>query len=157
MKENSRSEEKLEEAGDIPAKGMAEELSEEEAEQQFSKETAEMKSATGWQVEATEDEEDDMGDHDDLPICRKKMQLRRLHGQNQPLQQLDEMIEDIRRLMLRSTETASKEKLSRREEQQQQATKQQKQQQQQRSGADEQLPRIVWDPGGFQQPEMGSS
>jgi hypothetical protein len=39
-----------------------------------------MKSATGWQVEATEDEEDDMGDHDDLPICRKKMQLRRLHG-----------------------------------------------------------------------------
>jgi hypothetical protein len=39
-----------------------------------------MKSAIGWQVESTEDEEDDMGDRDDLPICRKKMQLRRLHG-----------------------------------------------------------------------------
>jgi hypothetical protein len=54
-----------------------------------------------------------MGDHDDLPICRKKMQLRRLHEQGQPLQQLDEVIEDIKRLMLRSAETVSKEKLGR--------------------------------------------
>jgi hypothetical protein len=34
-----------------------------------------------------------MGDHDDLPICRKKLQQRRLHEQSQPLEQLDEMIE----------------------------------------------------------------
>jgi hypothetical protein len=59
------------------------------------------------------------------------------------------MIEDIRRLMLRSTETASKERLSRRETTT--TTKQRKQQQQQSSGAGEQLQRTVWDPGGFQQ------
>jgi hypothetical protein len=56
-----------------------------------------------------------MGDHDDLPICRKKMQLRRLHEQSQPLEQLDEVIKKIRRLMLESAETASKEKLGRKE------------------------------------------
>jgi hypothetical protein len=93
---------------------MAEELSEMMVEQQFSKDTAEMKSTIGWQVEAMEDEENDMGDRDDFPICRKKMQLRRLHGHNQTLQKLDGMIEDIRRLMLRLVETSSKERLSRR-------------------------------------------
>jgi hypothetical protein len=112
-----QAEEQLEEAGHTPAKGMAvATLSEEgEAEQQFSKKIAEMESAAGWQVKATRDEEDGMGDHDDLPICRKKLQQRRLHEQGQPGKQLDEMIEDIRRLMLRSAETASKEKLGRRE------------------------------------------
>jgi hypothetical protein len=60
-----------------------------------------------------EADEDDMGDHDDLPICKNKMQLRRLHEQRQPLQQLDEEIEDIKRLMLGSVETTSKEKLGR--------------------------------------------
>jgi hypothetical protein len=34
-----------------------------------------------------------MGDHCDLPICRKILQLRRLHEQSQPLEQLDEVIE----------------------------------------------------------------
>jgi hypothetical protein len=111
-----------------------------------------MKSIEDRTLSATEDEEYDMGDRDDLPICRKKMQLRRLHGQNQPLQQMDEMIEDIRRLMLRSIEIASKERLSRRKvEVEATTTKQWKQQQQQGSGVDEQLPRIVWDPRGFQQ------
>jgi hypothetical protein len=44
------------------------------------------------------------------------MQSSSLHGRrDQPWEQLDEVIEEIRRLMLRSAhETASKEKLSRR-------------------------------------------
>jgi hypothetical protein len=74
--------------------------------------TAELNSVAGWQVKATEeDEEDGMGDHSDLPNCRKFLQLRRLHEQSQPLEQLDEVIEEIRELMLGSAETVSKEKL----------------------------------------------
>jgi hypothetical protein len=60
--------------------------------------------------------EESMGDHDDLPNCRKFLQLGRLHEQGQPLEQLDEVIEEIRELMLGSAETISKEKLSRRKE-----------------------------------------
>jgi hypothetical protein len=64
-------------------------------------------------------------------------------------QQLDEVIEQIRKLMLKSAqETANDEKLSRREI----ATTSRQQQQQQRHGAGRQLQRVVWDPGGFQQP-----
>jgi hypothetical protein len=55
-----------------------------------------------------ETDEEGMGDHDDLPMCQKNLQLRRLHEQSQPLEQLDEVIEEIRRLMLRSAETASR-------------------------------------------------
>jgi hypothetical protein len=43
------------------------------------------------------------------------LQLRRLHEQDQPLEQLDTVIEEIRRMMLGSAETASEEKLSRKE------------------------------------------
>jgi hypothetical protein len=52
--------------------------------------------------------------------------------------------------MIRSAETASKEKLGRREAS---SSKQQAEakQQQQRNGADEQLQKFVWDPGGFPQ------
>jgi hypothetical protein len=46
-----------------------------------------MNSIAGWQVKVTEeDQEDDMGDHDDLPNCRKFLQLERLHEQSQPLE-----------------------------------------------------------------------
>jgi hypothetical protein len=86
------------------------------------------------------DEEDGMGDHCDLSICRKKMQLRRLHEQSQPLEQLDEVIEKIRRLMVESAETASKEKLGRKKSSSSSRG----------DGADEQLQKFVWDPGGFQ-------
>jgi hypothetical protein len=44
------------------------------------------------------------------------LQLRRLQKQDQPLEQLDQVIEDIRRLMLESAETASEERLGRKEE-----------------------------------------
>jgi hypothetical protein len=88
-----------------------------------------------------------MGDHNDLPMCPKYLQPRRLHEQDQPLEQMDAMIEEIRRLMLRSAETASEERLGRREAT---AKTTQQQQQQQQDGADEQLQRMIWDPGGFQ-------
>jgi hypothetical protein len=145
-----QSEEQLEEAGDMPATEMeATELPQGEAEQQFSEETAELNFAAGWQVEATE--ERNMGDHVDLPIEKTEMQRSRLQKKSQPLEQLDEEIEEIRRLMSRSaTETASEEKLSRGEPAR--AAGQKKQQQQQSRGADGQLQRTVWDPGGFQQP-----
>jgi hypothetical protein len=64
--------------------------------------------------------EEGMGDHSDLPNCRKILQLERLHEQGQPLEQLDEVIKEIRELMLGSAETVSKEKLSRRKNKQQQ-------------------------------------
>jgi hypothetical protein len=86
-------------------------------------------------------------------VPKKFLQLRRLQKQSQPLEQLDEVIEEIRRLMLRSAETASEERLSRREAA---AAAAQKQQQQQ-NGADGKLQIFVWDPGGFPTAERGSS
>jgi hypothetical protein len=49
-------------------------------------------------------------------MWRKLLQLRRLHEQGQPLEQLDEMIDMIRELMLGSVETISKKRLSREKE-----------------------------------------
>jgi hypothetical protein len=57
-----------------------------------------------------EADEEGMGDHGDLLMCQKFLQLRRLHEQGQPLEQLDEVIKEIRELMLGSAETVSKEK-----------------------------------------------
>jgi hypothetical protein len=91
-------------AGDCHEQILAEEHSEESL-RIFSQgaekvmKTAEMNSVAGWQVKATkEDDEDEegMGDHSDLPNCRKFLQLGRLHERSQPLEQLDEVIEKIR-------------------------------------------------------------
>jgi hypothetical protein len=115
---------------------------------------AEMKSVPVWQVKDTkEDDEDEegMGDHSDLSNCIKFLQLGRLHEWIQPLEQLDEVIEKIRRLMVESVETVSKEKLSREVEATTTVVAAQKQLQQQKDGVDEQLQEFVWDPGGFQQ------
>jgi hypothetical protein len=90
-------------------------------------------------------DEEGVGDHDDLPNGQKFLQLRRLHEQGQPLEQLDVVISEIRELMLKSADTVSKERLNRKKEA---ATAVQQQQQ---DGADGQLHRFVWDPGGFQQ------
>jgi hypothetical protein len=49
--------------------------------QVIQRETAELNFAAEWQLEGT-DEEDGMGDHSDLPNCRKFLQLRRPHEQN---------------------------------------------------------------------------
>jgi hypothetical protein len=53
-----------------------------------------------------------MGDQDDLPF-EEEVQQRRLHKKSQPLEQLDRVIEEIRRLMLRLEEAVSKGKLNR--------------------------------------------
>jgi hypothetical protein len=45
-----------------------------------------------------------MGDLVDLPICREEVQWSRLQKESQPWEQLDEIIEEIRRLMIRSAE-----------------------------------------------------
>jgi hypothetical protein len=45
-----------------------------------------------------------MGDQDDLPTDKEELQPRRMHKKSQPLvDQLDRVIEEIRRMMLRST------------------------------------------------------
>jgi hypothetical protein len=54
-----------------------------------------------------------MGDRVDLPID-KEMYPRRLHKKSQPLEQLDKVIEEIRKLMLRSRGEINKVKMSRR-------------------------------------------
>jgi hypothetical protein len=41
-------------------------------------------------------DEEGMGDHDDLPNGQKFLQLRRLQEQDQPREQLDEVIKEIR-------------------------------------------------------------
>jgi hypothetical protein len=65
------------------------------------------------------------------------------------LEQLDKVIEEIMRVMLRSTEEIdSKEKLNIRDPTI--ATGKKQQQQQKSSGAYGQLQRTIWDPGGFQ-------
>lgn len=67
-----------------PTKELAEvELSEKVTEHKFSQEeTAELKFAAEWQLEATdEDEEGGVGDHSDLPMCQNFLQLRRLQEQ----------------------------------------------------------------------------
>jgi hypothetical protein len=64
--------------------------------------TAELIFVVGWQVEATE-EEYGMGDLVDLPICREEVQRSELQKESQPWEQLDEIIEEIRSLMIRSS------------------------------------------------------
>jgi hypothetical protein len=59
--------------------------------------------------------EEGVGDHDDLPNGKKKLQLRRLQKQNQPWEQLDEVISEIMELMLKSADNASRERLGRKE------------------------------------------
>jgi hypothetical protein len=73
-----QSEEQLEEAGDMPAGELTVKLSEEEAEKRLSDETTEEESAAEWPASATE-EENNMGDHDDLPTDKEEVQWRRLH------------------------------------------------------------------------------
>jgi hypothetical protein len=147
-KDKLQSGEPLEEAGDAPAGELAEaKLSEKEAEQQLSGKTAEMNFAVGWQAKATRDGENRMGDRIDLPICREEVQPRRLHKENQQLEQLDEEVEEIRKMMLRSAAESVSKGMNRREP----AIVAGKMQQQRSGGADGQLQRTVWDPGGFQQ------
>jgi hypothetical protein len=54
-----------------------------------------------------------MGDHDDLLTNEEELQPRRLHKENHPLEQLGRVIEEIKKLMLRSAETINKGELNR--------------------------------------------
>jgi hypothetical protein len=151
--------EKLEEARSMPAGEMAAtELGQEEAEQQLSDKTEELNFATEWPLSNTKRNKDSVGDQANLPTKKTEVQQRRLHTKSQPVEQLDEVIEEIRRLMLSSaTETASNEKLRRREIARAAGKKkQQKQQQHSWRGADGQLQGKVWDPGGYQHWRRGA-
>jgi hypothetical protein len=90
----------------------------EEVEQQLGDETAELKSVAEWQLNATRGSKYNIGDRVYLPIDKheeKEVQQRRLHKKIQPLEQLVEVIEEIRKLMLRSVEAINKEELNREE------------------------------------------
>jgi hypothetical protein len=104
-------------------------LSEGEVEKQLSDETAELEFATGWKTNAIE-KEYDMGDQDDLPNDKEELQPRRMHKKSQPLEQMDRVIEEIRRLMLRSEKAVNKGKLNRGEPAIAVGRKEKKQQQQ---------------------------
>jgi hypothetical protein len=63
---------------------------------------AELESAAEWPVNVTRDESS-MGDQDDLPLEKhEELQPSRLHKENQPMKQLEEVIQEIRELMLKS-------------------------------------------------------
>ena len=108
---------KLEEDESMPAEEMeATKLPQEEVEQWFSEEIAELDFAVEWPLSATKKDKYSRGDRSYFPIEKTTVRQRRLHTKSQPLEQLDEVIEEIRRLMLSSAvETANNEKLSRRE------------------------------------------
>jgi hypothetical protein len=89
-------------------------ISQEEAEKQLSNETTEIESVAEWPLSATKGNKDSMGDRADFPIEKTKVQWSWLQKENQPWEQLDEIIEEIRRLMIISVETTSEENLSRR-------------------------------------------
>jgi hypothetical protein len=108
------SKEKLEEARAEPAEELAKaKLSEKEVEQQLGDRIVELDSTSEWQLNATREEEDGKGDLVDLPICREEVQWSRLQKESQPWEQLDEIIEDIIRLMIRLEKVVNKGKLSR--------------------------------------------
>jgi hypothetical protein len=52
-----------------------------------------------------------MGYQDDVPF-EEEVKKRRLHNKSQPLEKLDRVIEEIRRLILRSAEVVNKGKLN---------------------------------------------
>jgi hypothetical protein len=89
-------------------------LSEEGVEQQFSGETSKLESVAEWPVNITRDESS-VGGQDDLPIEKhEELQSNGLHKENQLMKQLEEVIHEIRELMLRSAEeVVSKENMER--------------------------------------------
>jgi hypothetical protein len=87
-----------------------------------------------------------------LEVDEREMQQSGMKEKNQPLDQLEEVIEDIKRLMLEATQEAvSREGWNKRE-----PTGAARQKKKQGKGPDEQLQEKVWDPGGSQQHGRGS-
>jgi hypothetical protein len=110
-----------------------ENLSEEEVEQQLNDGTVELESVAEWKTSSIRGCKYNMGDQDNLPTDKVELQPRRLHKKSQPLEQLDRVIEDIRKMMLSSAEAVSKEDLNRREHAIATGKKKKKMQQQQHS------------------------
>jgi hypothetical protein len=111
-------------------------LPEEIVEQELNDETAEMEPTAEWQAKATGDEGIKV-DQVDLPIHKKEVQQSILQSKDHPFEQLDKVIEEIRRLMLGSAqETVNRRKLNKGGPARAQGKKQKKQQ---GKGADDQL------------------
>jgi hypothetical protein len=89
------------EFGDIPIGELAEEkMSERGAKQQLNHGTVELDSPAEWITSATRGSKDRMGDQDYLPTDKVELQPRRLHKKSHLLEQMDKVIEEIRKLVL---------------------------------------------------------
>jgi hypothetical protein len=90
----------LDEAGVEPTQEepTEENLSKVEAEKQLCDETTERGKAN------STEEENNMRDQDDLPIDKEEVQHKRMHEGIQPIEQLDRVIKEIRKMMVRSGE-----------------------------------------------------
>jgi hypothetical protein len=75
-----------------------ENLSKEEAEKKLSDDTTKR-----WKDNATE-EEKNTGDHNDLPIDKEEVKHNRLHEGRQPIEHLNMVIKEIRKMIVRSIE-----------------------------------------------------
>jgi hypothetical protein len=129
-------------------------MAEEEAEKQLSDETTGLESVAEWKLSATRGDEDTMGDQNNLPF-EEEVQQRRLHKKSHPLEQLDRVIEEIRRMMLSLVEEFNKRNLSRGEPTTPTWNKKQQQQHSWRGERGKPQGR-VWDPGGFQRSGRGA-
>jgi hypothetical protein len=61
-----------------------------------------VETAIEWRDKATRDEEYNLGDRRDLPIDKEEVQQASLQKESQSMEQLNEVIEEIRKLMLGS-------------------------------------------------------
>jgi hypothetical protein len=104
----------------------------------------ELESSVGWQANSTRDE-GSKGDQVDLPFNvyeEEELQPSRLQRKNQPAEEMEEVIKEIRELMLKST----KEVVSRRRLNRGGPARAARKKQQHIRGAGGQLQRRVWDP-----------
>jgi hypothetical protein len=145
----------LEEARGVPIEELVEyNMLEEKVEMKLSDETTELESVVVFQANATGDE-GKKGDQVDLPFDvyeEEELELSRLHERRcQPTEKLEEVIEEIREIMLKSVEeTNSRRKLNGGEHAQAAGKKKQSR------GAGGQLQRRAWDPGRFQHWRRGA-
>jgi hypothetical protein len=96
---------KLEEVGSMPVGEMTvAELPQEEVEKQFSEKTAELDFAVEYPLSATKRDKYGRGYWAYIPTEKIEVQQRRMETKSQPVEQLEEVIEEIIKLMSSSTE-----------------------------------------------------
>jgi hypothetical protein len=72
-----------------------------------------VEAATEWKNKVTRDEEDNLGDQSDSPIDKEEVQQDSLQKKIQSMEQLNEVIDEIRKLMLGlAEEVINKEKIN---------------------------------------------